>query len=106
MSIHGVLAQAESNCASMSVQVDLLGRLMSPNQEDYDRVRHTIGSVVADVHVQKYILKGLGIEGGFTVCIEALHCPSYRIIMQRLRSIKVDSQQTIYNVQTVKSCAD
>jgi hypothetical protein len=73
----------------------------------HDTVRQVIGHAVASGVIDKFIVLGYGVEGGFSACAEAapaVQVESLNAVINQLNSIHPDPQTTAYSVQPVESC--
>jgi hypothetical protein len=73
-----------------------------------DTVRQVIGHAVASGVIDKFIVLGHGVEGGFSACAEAAptgQVENLNAVISQLNSIHPDPQTTAYSVTPVESCS-
>lgn len=71
-------------------------------------VRQVIGHAVASGVIDKFIVYGYGIEGGFSACAEASpskQAKPLNTFVRGLRSIRPDPQTTAYSVNLTQRCS-
>ncbi|MEQ1739088.1 MAG: hypothetical protein ABL884_04195 [Methyloglobulus sp.] len=68
-------------------------------------VSQVIGSAVANGVVDKFIVKGYGIEGGFSACAQASpFTKKFGAFVKQLKTIKANPNTTAYSVHLVAAC--
>jgi hypothetical protein len=70
-------------------------------------LRATLGSLVAQGSLDKFIVLGYGFEGGFSACAELSRFKDdeeLKTIERQLRSIRPNPRTTSYSIQTVPAC--
>jgi hypothetical protein len=70
-------------------------------------VRQVIGQAVASGVLDRFIVLGYGINGGFSACAEAApagQAINFNAFINQLNSIQPNPQTTAYSVQPVESC--
>jgi hypothetical protein len=73
-----------------------------------ETVRQVIGHAVADGVLDKFVVSGHGVEGGFSACAEAStfgQPEEFDAFVRQLHTIRPDPQTTAYSVQPAESCA-
>lgn len=73
-----------------------------------DTVRQVIGHAVANGVIEKFIVLGHGVEGGFSACAEAApagQTENLNAVINQLNAIKPNPQTTAYSVTPIESCA-
>lgn len=73
-----------------------------------DTVRQVIGHAVASGVIDKFIVLGFGVEGGFAACAEAApagQVENLNAVINQLNTIRPNPQTTAYSVTPVESCS-
>lgn len=73
----------------------------------YKKVRLVIGNAIASGVLDKFIVRGYGIEGGFSGCVESgRFTPEKRFnnVLKQLRAIRPNRETTAYSVEPTASC--
>ena len=103
-----VAAVLMSNTASATenraIKIQVFGVQMAPKAEDYQAVRAVIGGLVADLAIEKYVVNGWGIEGGFDVCIQQSAFTKLEDILAKLKAIRVDASVTHFSAEPTLNC--
>lgn len=69
--------------------------------------QQVIGHAVADGVIDKFVVSGYGIEGGFSACAQASpRTNGFVSFVRQLRSIVPNSKTTAYSLHLVAACAD
>jgi hypothetical protein len=92
-----------------AVEVSINGIGPAVDAAAYQKVRRVIGNAIAKGVIDKFIVYGYGIEGGFSACAEAA-APHGQVkklgaFVRRLRSIHPNPETTAYSMKLVESCA-
>ncbi|MGZ5029248.1 MAG: hypothetical protein ACXV8I_01440, partial [Methylobacter sp.] len=72
-----------------------------------DTVRQVIGHAVASGVIDRFILLGNGVEGGFSACAEAAstgQTENFTAVINQLNAIQPNPQTTAYSVTPVERC--
>lgn len=104
-----VLAVAASSvqAGSRAVQIDVNGIGPAVDAAALDTVKQVVGYAVATGTVDKFIVKGYGLEGGFSACAQAAPGPKpFGNFVKQLNSIKPNRNTTAYSVKPVAYCND
>jgi hypothetical protein len=70
-------------------------------------VRQIIGHAVASGVIDRFIVLGYGVDGGFSACAQAApagQVENFNAVINQLNSIQPNPQTTAYSVQPVESC--
>jgi hypothetical protein len=73
----------------------------------FDTVRQVIGHAVASGVIEKFIVLGRGVEGGFSACAEAAptgQVENLNAVINQLNTIRPNPQTTAYSVTPVQGC--
>jgi hypothetical protein len=73
----------------------------------FDTVRQVIGHAVASGVIEKFIVLGRGVEGGFSACAEAApagQVENLNAVINQLNAIRPNPQTTAYSVTPVEGC--
>jgi hypothetical protein len=100
-------ATTPSASAIRAFDVSITGIGPAVDVAAHDTVRQVIGHAVASGVIDKFIVLGYGVEGGFSACAEAapaVQVESLNAVINQLNSIRPDPQTTAYSVQPVESC--
>jgi hypothetical protein len=90
-----------------AVRVAIFGIGPPVDAAAYEQVRQVIGKAVARGIVDRFIVHGYGIEGGFSACVAQgrfTEDEKFEQFVNRLRAIRPDPQTTSYSVETVAEC--
>ena len=95
-------AQALTNRA---VKIDISGIGPAVDVAAFDTVKQVIGSAVSTGMVDQFNVKGYGIEGGFSACVEASpFTKDIAPLVKQLRTIKPNPKTTTYSIKPALSC--
>jgi hypothetical protein len=93
-----------------AVEISITGIGPPVDSVAYRAVRRVIGRGVANGSIDRFIVRGYGIEGGFTACVEAAEPHGRPIklngILQQLRKIRPNPRTTAYSVVPSEGCGD
>lgn len=90
-----------------AVEVSISGIGPPVDAAAYETVRQVIGHAVADGVIDKFVVYGYGVEGGFSGCIEAApqgQEENLDAVIRQLNTINPDPQTTAYSVVPTESC--
>ena len=92
---------------NQAVEIDIGGIGPAVDAAAVQTVLQVVGHSVASGVVDKFEIKGYGIEGGFSACAQASPITkTFGSLVKQLRTIKPNPKTTAYSVRTVASCAD
>jgi hypothetical protein len=100
-------AVAENQPEHRAFEVSISGIGPAVDAAAYATVRQVIGHAVADGVIDKFVVYGYGVEGGFSACAEApiyVQAESLKEVVRQLHTISPNPQTTAYSLQLVKSC--
>lgn len=93
--------------ANQAVEISIFGIGPPVDPKAYKKLRLLIGNAIAGGVLDKFIVRGYGIEGGFSACVEAgRFAPENRFanFVKQLKSIRANPKTTAYSVAPVESC--
>jgi hypothetical protein len=90
-----------------AVEISIGGIGPAVDAAAFETVQQVIGHAVARGIVDKFIVKGYGIEGGFSACAQASsRTKGFAAFVKQLRAITPNPNTTAYSLQPVASCID
>jgi len=95
--------------AGPAFEVSITGIGPSVDIAASDTVRQVIGHAVANGVVERFIVLGHGVEGGFSACAEAAptgQVENLNAVINQLNTIRPNPQTTAYSVTPVEACSD
>jgi hypothetical protein len=98
-------ASAASAQEARAVEVGIFGVGPAVDGEAFAQVRSIIARSVADNDVMKFIVTGVGIEGGYAACVELKDPAAAHGLLTKLRRVRTDPSTTSYEVTPAASCA-
>jgi hypothetical protein len=87
-----------------AVELQLKGRSTAPDITDVAVVRQTMGSMIEDLWVQKYVVKAWDSDGGFAVCLERSPFAQIGDILSRLNTITINPESTHLKFKPIENC--
>lgn len=93
--------------AIRAVEVSITGIGPAMDVAASSTVRQVIGHAVAGGVIDRFIVLGYGVEGGFSACAQAAptgRVENFNAVINQLNSIQTNPQTTVYSVQPVESC--
>jgi hypothetical protein len=90
-----------------AVEVSITGIGPAMDVAASSTVRQVIGHAVAGGVIDRFIVLGYGVEGGFSACTQAAptgRVENFNAVINQLNSIQTNPQTTVYSVQPVESC--
>lgn len=105
--ISPTIATIPSIPAIRAVEVSITGIGPAMDVAASSTVRQVIGHAVAGGVVDRFIVLGYGVEGGFSACAQAAptgRVENFNAVINQLNSIQTNPQTTVYSVQPVESC--
>ncbi|MBK8816430.1 MAG: hypothetical protein IPN42_13435 [Methylococcaceae bacterium] len=102
-----LLGISNANAGNRAVEIDIGGIGPAVDAAAFETVRQVVGHAVATGTVDKFIVKGYGIEGGFSACAQAAPgAKPFGSFVKQLNSIKPNRNTTAYSVRPVAACTD
>jgi hypothetical protein len=102
-----LLMASAANAANRAVEIDIGGIGPAVDAAAADTVKQVIGYGVANGTLDKFLVRGVGIEGGFSACAQASpFTKNFGSFVKQLRTIKPDRNTTAYSVRAVPSCSE
>jgi len=95
--------------AGPAFEVSITGIGPSVDVAASDTVRQVIGHAVANGVIERFIVLGHGVEGGFAACAEAAptgQVDNLNAVINQLNTIRPNPQTTAYSVTPVEACSD
>ncbi len=103
--IASVITATGAYAENRAVEININGIGPAVDAAAFDTVKQVIGGAVANGVIEKFIVNGRGIEGGFSACAEASsRSPEFVSFVKQLRTIKANPLTTAYSINTVESC--
>lgn len=93
--------------AIRAVEVSITGIGPAMDVAASSTVRQVIGHAVAGGVIDRFIVLGYGVEGGFSACAQAAptgRVENFNAVINQLNAIQTNPQTTVYSVQPVESC--
>lgn len=90
-----------------AVEISITGIGPPVDAAAFETVRQVIGHAVADGVLDKFVVSGHGVEGGFSACAEATtfgQAENFDAFIRQLRTIHPNTQTTAYSVEPAESC--
>lgn len=90
-----------------SLKITILGTGPAVDVEAYQQVRKTIGNLIAEGTVDRFVVHGYGDEGGFTACIKLNYHADVTIlgdIKPLFEQIHPDQVTTFYKLEAAQDC--
>lgn len=90
-----------------AVEISITGIGPPVDAPALETVRQVIGHAVADGVLDKFVVSGHGVEGGFSACAEATtfgQIEDFDAFINQLRTIRPNPQTTAYSVIPTESC--
>jgi hypothetical protein len=96
-----------ASAVNNAVEVNIGGIGPAVDEAAFNTVKQVIGSAVANGVVDKFEVRGYGIEGGFSACAQASpYTKNFPSMVKQLRTIKPNKSTTFYSVVPVSSCSE
>jgi hypothetical protein len=95
--------------AGPAFEVSITGIGPSVDIAASDTVRQVIGHAVANGVIERFIVLGHGVEGGFSACAEAApagQVENLNAVINQLNTIRPNPQTTAYSVTPVEACSN
>jgi hypothetical protein len=90
-----------------AVEIFIGGKGPAVDAVAFETVKQVIGHAVGNGVVDKFIVSGYGIEGGFSACAQASgRTKGFGLFVKQLRAIKPNPETTGYSVSAVDACID
>jgi hypothetical protein len=87
------------------VEITLKGTTSAPDPTDATSVNQTMGSMVADLWLGKYIVKTFEESGGYSICIEKSPYVEIGDILNALNQITINPEKTTFRFKPVLNCS-
>ncbi len=101
------LSTTSAFAENRAVEVSITGIGPAVDAAAMQTVQQVIGHAVADGVIDKFVVSGYGIEGGFSACAQASpRTNGFVSFVRQLRTIAPNSRTTAYSVQPVVACVD
>lgn len=102
-----ILISMPAVAENRAVEIGISGIGPAVDAAAYKTVRQIVGHAVANGVVDKFLVYGYGIEGGFSACIEA--APQVQVekldaVVRQLNTIQPNPQTTAYSVKPAERC--
>lgn len=102
-----LLSLSSAHAGNRAVEIDIVGIGPAVDLAAADTVKQVIGYGVANGTLDKFLVRGVGIEGGFSACAQASpFTKNFGSFVKQLRTIKPDRNTTAYSVKAVPSCTE
>jgi hypothetical protein len=105
--LSALLITSSAFAENRAIEISISGIGPAVDAPAYHTVRQVIGHAVANGVLDKFVVYGYGVEGGFSSCVEA--SPNSQVenlkgVVRQLLSIHPNPQTTAYSVQLAESC--
>jgi len=101
------LSTTSAFAKNRAVEISINGRGPAVDGAAFATVKQVIGHAVAAGIVDKFVVSGYGVEGGFSACAQASPWTSDFIsFVRQLRTIAPNPATTGYSVHPVAACTD
>ncbi|MDO9105552.1 MAG: hypothetical protein Q7U57_11385 [Methylovulum sp.] len=103
-----LVTAAGANAAdNRAVEININGIGPGVDEAAFTTVKQVIGNAVANGVIDKFIVNGRGIEGGFFACAESSsRNKGFVSFIKQLRTITPNPSTTAYSINAVEACAD
>ena len=102
-----LMMSASAFAQKTAVEISIGGIGSAVDAAAFETVQQVIGHAVANGIVEKFIVKGYGIEGGFSACAQAsAKTKGFAAFVKQLRAITPNPDTTAYLVNPVASCIE
>ncbi|WP_019866853.1 hypothetical protein [Methylovulum miyakonense] len=95
--------------ANRAIEINIGGRGPAVDGPAFETVKDVIGHAVASGIVDKFTVRGYGVEGGFSACAQAspwVKNVDFYAFIRQLRTITPNAQTTFYSLAPVEACSD
>ena len=101
------LSTTSAFAENRAVEININGIGPAVDAAAFGTVKQVIGHAVADGVVDKFIVNGYGIEGGFSACAQASsRTKEFTSFVRQLRTIVPNPDTTAYSLHPVAACTD
>ena len=102
-----MLATTSAFAQKNAVEIYIGGIGPAVDAAAFETVKQVIGHAVGNGIVDKFIVYGYGIEGGFSACVQASgRTKGFGLFVKQLRAIKPNPETTGYSLNVVDFCTD
>ena len=102
-----LLASAVVLADNKAIEISIGGIGPAVDAAALETVQQVIGQAVTDGVINKYIVTGVGIEGGFSACAEAsADSKGFNDFIKQLRTIKPNPKTSFYAINKVAGCTE
>ncbi|MGZ5050587.1 MAG: hypothetical protein ACXWF8_01040 [Methylobacter sp.] len=102
-----LLISTSALAENRAVELGISGIGPAVDAAAYQTVRQVIGHAVANGVIDKFVVYGYRVEGGFSACIEAapqVQAEKLDAVVRQLNTIQPNSQTTAYSVKPAERC--
>lgn len=101
------LSTTSAFAENRAVEININGIGPAVDGAAFETVQQVIGHAVADGIVDKFIVHGYGIEGGFSACVQASpRTRGFGAFVRQLRTIVPNPLTTAYSLHPVLACTE
>ena len=102
-----LLISTSAIAENRAVEISINGIGPAVDAAAFETVKQVIGHAVANGIVDKFIVSGYGIEGGFSACAQASsRTRGFGAFVKQLRTITPDPNTTAYTLHPTTACID
>ncbi len=102
-----ILSATSVFAGSNAVEITIGGRGPAVDGAAFTTVQQVIGQAVANGVVDKFVVSGYGIEGGFSACAQASpRTQAFPAFLRQLHTITPNPKTTFYSLNKVAACAE
>lgn len=102
-----VLMSMPAMAENRAVEISINGIGPAVDAAAFETVKQVIGHAVASGVVDKFIVSGYGIEGGFAACAQAsFRTKAFGAFVKQLRTITPDPNTTAYTLRSTAACPE
>ncbi len=102
-----MLTTTSAFAGNRALEISINGIGPAVDAAAFESVQQLIGHAVGEGVVDKFIVKGYGIEGGFSACVQAsARTKGFGSFVRQLRSITPNPNTTAYSLNPVAACTD
>jgi hypothetical protein len=102
-----MLTASSAFAQKTAVEINIGGIGPAVDAAAFETVQQVIGHAVANGIVEKFIVRGYGIEGGFSACAQASSkTKGFAAFIKQLKAITPNPDTTAYSLDPVASCIE
>jgi hypothetical protein len=102
-----MLTTTSAFAGNRALEISINGIGPAVDAAAFESVQQLIGHAVGEGVVDKFIVKGHGIEGGFSACVQAsASTKGFGSFVRQLRTINPNPNTTAYSLNPVAACTD